>query len=128
MLTIESKDYLRNLENNIGERLNQYCIDLFSSPPSCVRSNGGEWSDHVDGFMLPTITYVSAAAFIETSFSDRSVALSHAQTDIILLVSFSNETATVRIKFGENCNPTARNLLSQIRIPSELKFKVELLG
>ncbi len=128
VLTIESKDYLRNLENDIGERLNQYCIDLFSSPPSCVKSTGEEWSDHVDGFLLPTITYVSAAAFIETSLSDRNVALSHAKTDIILLVSFSNETATVRIKFGTNCHPTARNLLSQIQIPAELKFKVELLG
>ena len=127
VLTIESKDYLRNLENDIGERLNQYCIDLFSSAPSCVRNIGGEWSDHVDGFLLPEISYVSAAAFIETAYSDRNIALSHAKTDLILLVSFSNEVSTIRIKFGRNCNTTIRNLLSQIQVPDGLKVKVELL-
>lgn len=128
VITIESKDYLRNLEANIGPRLNQYCVDLFSSQPSCVRDQARQWSDHTDGFQLPEITYVSIGAFIETSYSDRNSALSHANTDAIFLISFAHETATVRIKFAPRCNAIVRSLLSTIALPEDLKIKVELIG
>lgn len=128
VVTIESKDYLRNLEAEIGPRLNQYCIDLFSSQPSCVRPRGGEWCDHTNNFRLPELTYFSIGAFLEASYADRTTAIEHANTDAIFLISFSHETAIIRIKFRQNCNQIVKDLLSRVTIPEGLKIKVEILG
>jgi len=128
VLTIESKDYFRNLEQGIGPRLKRYCADLFSTVPLCVRSHDGEWDDGTDGFRLPAMTYVSVGAFMENSPSDSNDAISIAKTDVVFSISFSNEVATIRIKFGTNCHPDVKALLSKIAIPDSLKMKVELLG
>jgi rRNA maturation endonuclease Nob1 len=127
IITIESKDSLRNLEKNIGKRLNQYCIDLFKTPPSCTRETEGNWSDQIGTFVLPDLTYVSVGAFLEKSDDDSRKALPHAKTDIAFLISFKGQTAIMKIKFATDCNIEIKKLLSNIKVPKELNLQVDII-
>jgi len=126
IVTIESKDYLKNLENDIGPRLNQYCKDLFATNPSCRRNDDAGWTDHIGSFVLPDLTYVSVGAFIEKSADDKRTALIQAKTDVAFLISFTGDIATIRIKFAPKCHRIVRELLSDVIIPSTMKLKIVL--
>lgn len=126
ILTIESKDMLRNLERRIGPRLNQYCIDLFGFMPSCVRSADGMWCDDVNGFVLPDLKYASACAFMVRSESDIAAALVNTSTDVAFAVTFNGEQTTVRICFSKDCELWVKNLFCGVSVPDGLKMKVIL--
>jgi len=126
IVSVESKDYLKNLEKGIGLRLNQYCKDLFATNPSCRRDGDAGWTDHIGSFVLPDLTYVSVGAFIEKSADDKRKVLSHAKTDVAFLISFDGDVATIRIKFAPKCNRMVKELLSDVTIPSSMKLQIVL--
>ena len=128
VLAIESKDVLSNIEQRIGPRLNRYCADLFGFMPSCVRSPTGEWSDNVEGFELPDMTYVSACAFMECRNEGRKRVnvLSATKTDVAFAVSFNEDHTTIKIMFAKKCDEAVRSLFRDIRVPEGLKLKVFL--
>ena len=124
VVSIESKDYLKNLEPKIGSRLNRYCQDLFGHPPSCVRPAGGKWTDCTSGFLFPDMTYVSACAFIDRASDDARDALVKTQTNVAFLVSFDKEETTIRIRLSADCDNRVQTLLRSIVVPDKLKLKV----
>ena len=113
ILSIESKDFLSNLETNIGPRLNGYCRELFNSQPSCVKHIGTtSWNDDTNDFRLPNLKYTSASAFLLNHETDMSRALISAKTDIIFGVTFRrNYTAIVEVAFGESIDKDVAKLL-----------------
>ncbi|MBR6240216.1 MAG: hypothetical protein IKQ82_02040 [Lentisphaeria bacterium] len=126
LISIESKDYLSHLERNIGPRLNQYCQYLFSTPPSCKRLIGSNWTDDVGRFVSPVLRYVSGSAFIETSNRDLSRVLQKANTDFAFVIDFSCQITTLKIVYRSSCPNQIRNLFRSIRIPSELNIRIQV--
>ena len=127
LMSIESKDSLRNLEKAIGPRLNRYCADLLSTPPSCARIGARPWSDEIGGFSLPDMAYVSAGAVLEKGDKDGQSAIRHAKTDVAFILSFDDDTAVVKVKFAKTCNEAVRKILSEVAVPKNLKMRVVVI-
>ena len=123
LITIESKDYFRNLESNIGPRLNQFCIDLFRTPPSCKRVQCG-FSNDVTNVVVPQINYISVAAFIKRSPDDLQNVIEHANTDAAFLFTFNAPQTELEIVISPQCNPAFRTLLQMINIPNDLNLVI----
>ena len=125
LISIESKDNISNLEVGIGPRLNQYCMDLFSTPPSCSKKlDSSEWTSEIETFTLPVFKYVSVCAFIKTSDNDLLNVLSKAQTDAAFIFSFNNPTTEMEIVLKEDCNADFCSLVNKIHIPKDLNLKI----
>ena len=94
VLSVESKDYLSNLESNIGLDLNRYTKDLIGFEPNASRpinSRIDEWTDDISSFNLPNLKYLSAAAYIEKSERDLNNAKIKSGCDIIMGVRFDDK-------------------------------------
>lgn len=125
LISIESKDYLRNLEANIGPRLNQYCKDLFATPPSCCKkSKMSIWNDEVGAFRHPALKYISGGAFITTATSDAEKVLDKAKTDFAFLISFSGEKTNVKIVYNKTCPQAIKDLFEQIQISDTINLSI----
>lgn len=127
LMSIESKDSLRNLEKAIGPRLNRYCADLLTTSPSCARIGAKPWSNEVMGFSLPDMTYISAGAFLEKGDEDAPRAIRHAKTDVAFLLSFDDDAAVVKVKFAKDCNEVVRKLFRTVAVPKDLKMRVAVI-
>lgn len=127
VLSIESKDYLSNLENAIGPRLNGYCRELFKSQPSCRRlANADAWDDKTDGFVCPPLKFMSACAFLESNPGDLGRALHSANTDIAIVVQFRrNYTPIVKLAFSKAVGDGMKALFRQLH--SDASMQIEFL-
>lgn len=124
IISIESKDHLRNLEKEIGNRLNQYCIDLFSSPPSCVKRKKSEWTGNIINAKIPIMEYISGCAFIITDKTDMKKVLNHTKTDFAIGVEFVNDKTAISFSFSAQCPLAIKNLLTSINIPSDINMSL----
>ena len=135
VLSIESKDFFRNLEKDIGPRLNGYCKELFSTQPSCVNSAGSSlWSDQTGHFALPDLKYVSASAFLLNNDNDILNALDSAKTEIVFGIQFKKDyTAIVKIALSDHIDTTVRQLIerlcrqTKVGRQADLKVEIELI-
>lgn len=129
ILSVESKDYLRNLEKNIGVRLNGYCRTLFATPPSCKRMSGiSEWDDETANFNPPQMRYASAAAFLAKTDGDLFASLKSARTDMSIAMTFSEKgMPLLKIAFAKTAPQELRELFSAINPYGDLKMQIQLL-
>lgn len=129
LLSIESKDYLKNLEENIGDSLNQYINELISSEPSCTRKlQGGIWSDKVDDYTSTDFKNVSGAAIIKKDDLDINNVLLKSKCDLGFIISFDEKGfAEVFIKLNNKKATPILNSLKTIKVPNKLKMKLTFL-
>lgn len=123
IVTIESKDYLSNLERNIGPRLNQYCVDLFNTSPQCYKT-GNAWYFNNQAIMMPQLLYVSVAAFIKSSEVDKGIVLNKANTDAAFIFSFAPNLTELEIVLKSDCNSVFKHLLEFVQVPPGLNFRI----
>lgn len=96
VLSVESKETPRTLEDGIGPRLTAYLHYLFGSPASIQADLvGGEWSHSTATVRLSDFRFASAGAFVGTSDAEVEAAVSRANTDLCFSVVFEGE--------GERC-------------------------
>jgi hypothetical protein len=128
LLCIESKDYLNALEKGIGPRLNQYCSELLSTPPSCKRRKNCDfegWDDDIDSYIDSELEYVSAAAYMVSGDNDIDAGLRKSKCDIVFSVEFTTENITIiRVKKDGNKADEIIRLLQNIIIPNDIYLKL----
>ncbi|HCG7377873.1 hypothetical protein ACEWA0_20695 [Vibrio parahaemolyticus] len=133
ILSIESKDFLRNLEKDIGPSLVQYCEDLFLTSPNAERvlpvASGvyPEWKGDVGSVELKARNNVSAVAYILGKDKDKDVeeGLIKSNADICFGLSFlpdgSVDIFVLRNKDNEYVEKIVDSLIN-IKITNELKI------
>lgn len=102
-LSIESKNNGSDLESNIGEKLNSYLHELFSSPPTAYRLSGKDWQRY-DKISNPikTIVSLSGGAFCYKNSAELSAEMLNGGLDFIFAFEFkpSNESTILHTKFN----------------------------
>lgn len=107
ILSIESKDILPNLEQNIGPRLNQYTSDLLSTGAAQARrlKDTLQWTQTIDTNALREAandyTYFSAVAFVVKDGSSLDASLQKSRADIAIGVQFLDTKTTLYIKLSD---------------------------
>ena len=128
ILSIESKNWLSNLESGIGPRLNGYCREIFKSRPSCRRWDGTQnWNDKTDDFRCPRLKFVSACAFLESGSSDLHNALVTAKTDIAIGIQFRrNYTPIVRFAFAKTLEKDVSAVFRGLHADESMQIEFQL--
>lgn len=92
-LSIESKLYGRDLEENIGINLKTYIEDLFQSVPTAHRSSNCDWRLY-EGSALSFEPYeiLSVGAFAFISLSDMELQLRRGNLDAVFAFEFGTDT------------------------------------
>lgn len=131
VMSIESKDFLKNLENDIGPRLIKYCKELFSFTPNAKRAQPissnilDEWTGDINNYRLAQINHISAVAYIvKNPPNDIKEGLSKSNADICFGVLLL-EDGSVDIFVACNENSFAKkvvNKLVNINIPTDLNI------
>ena len=93
LLVIESKNVGKDLENNIGKRLQTYISDLFRSMPTAYKTPKTDWHfcKH-DTRQTKKYTILSAGAFIYAVKENLPLLLQRCQLDIIFSFEFGQTT------------------------------------
>lgn len=95
-LCIESKEYAKSLDANIGPRLTRYTEALFESPPSIHRSEKlSPWGIFDSEWKCGDMTYVSVGSYLSSSANPFLGVPDGSGLDIQIGVEFSQE--------GQNC-------------------------
>ncbi len=131
LLCIESKDYLQNLEQGIGIKLNQYCLDLLSTMPSCKRDkncNFEGWDDEVSSYTDPRFDYISASAFIQKKDNELDIGLKKSGCDIVFSLKFTTGNKTIiYIKKGSSKADEIIRLLTSVVIPDTIHLELVIV-
>jgi hypothetical protein len=94
-LCIESKEFSRSLDDNIGPRLTRYTEVLFESPPSIHRAEKlTPWAIYNDDWNCPNLTYISAGAYLAASTNPFNSVPEGTNLDIQIGVEFTQEGKT----------------------------------
>ena len=89
-LSIESKGYGSDLDNNIGHNLKSYLIDLFSSQPTAHRAYNTQWSGFTGTYnMSKPYTIYSVGAFEYRNVSELFNEQTRGRLDAIIAFEFS---------------------------------------
>lgn len=113
-LSIESKGYGSDLDNNIGHNLKAYLVDLFASQPTAHRSKGSAWTSFVGNYtMLSPYTIFSVGAFEFRTFHELSIEMTKGNLDAIIAFEFGT-TSTVHV-LDRTPNHIILNALNQIK-------------
>lgn len=132
LLCIESKDYLQNLEEGIGIKLNQYCSDLLSTMPSCKRDkncNFEGWDDEVSSYIDPRFDYISASAFIQNRDNELEMGLKKSGCDVIFSLKFTAGSKTIiYIKKGSSKADEIIRLLTSVVIPDTIHLELVIVS
>jgi hypothetical protein len=101
LLIIESKDYLSNLENDIGTRLIGYVRWLMKFSPS-VQSEKGAWTISTNILQEKDFNFITAGAFMGSEDDDLSTSIEYSNVDLILCFIPKNGKWNLRIHYKES--------------------------
>ena len=92
ILTIESKETAKSVEENIGPRLNKYISNLLSKPASIERSLNSEKWEHSEKVLdINDFIFISAVAFIQSESSQITSIAKSSKADIVFTFSFEED-------------------------------------
>lgn len=89
-ISIESKGNGNDLEDGIGAGLTAYLQDLFSTVPTAIKKNGGEWRLHNEVSDLGQYSIISAGAFIYKNEEELYRHMKRGQLDCTMALEFKN--------------------------------------
>lgn len=100
ILSIESKNFPKNIEPNIGPRLTGYIADLFSSSCNASRNinDTTNWSNTPFSLTTHSITHASAIAFLSGSTEAITKAEEISNSDLSFTVVLQNQEEILQIK------------------------------
>lgn len=130
LLSIESKDFLKNLEEDIGSSLSQYTMELLNTPPSCKRIiyDTENWDDEVSEYVHSDYTYISAAAILYKSSGDIKEILDKSKCDLGFVVKFDNSgKASINVVKMNNNALSIINHIKNAVIPEGLNLSIDVI-
>lgn len=90
-LVIESKNYAKNLDENIGNRLVEYVKVLFKIPPTAYKLKTAEWCLHEEiTSPLSEVTILSGGAFCFMGLTELKNAMDNGNLDFIIAFEFKS--------------------------------------
>ena len=93
LVTIESKGYGKDLEDNIGERLKDYIRDLFKSEPTAIKKDvNSEWEYFNGSIGKFKYALISVGAFLYNNEQELKNHLVRGKLDAVLAFEFGNVT------------------------------------
>lgn len=99
ILSIESKETARSVENSIGPRLSAYVKSLIKSPPSIERQNDDQpWFHSNKHLNQSDYIFCSGVAFICDNESQLASVVAKSSTDIVFAFKFDKRGAICTIK------------------------------
>jgi len=94
ILSVESKDLLKKVENGIGARLTKYTKHLVSSQASAEREHGQlNWNRSKCSINISNYIFASAVCFLTTNDADMKDAAKRTKADIIIGIKIINDGA-----------------------------------
>ena len=105
-LAIESKNNAKDLESEIGARLNTYLQELFVSPPTACKPNGKDWQLYPHKTSpISIFTTFSGGAFCYKNDQEIETEIKNGRLDFILSFEFKPvaETSILHLKTTEKC-------------------------
>lgn len=110
ILSIESKLYGRDLEDNIGEKLRTYIEDLFSKSPTAQRLNNNDWRAFIGSPMkISSLTIISVGAFFYRGVEDMQRHMEQGFLDAVFALEFG-EVSTLHLL----ATPNIRDLIVEV--------------
>ena len=101
-VTIESKGYGDNLEDNIGNRLKDYITDLFDSEPTAYKNeNDSSWKSFEGTIGKVNYSMISVGAFLYRNDRELSNQLDRGNLDAVFAFEFGSMTT---LHFHANAN------------------------
>ena len=92
-LSIESKNYGSDLENDIGKRLNTYLKELFSSPPTAYKLVGKKWQLYLNKITpIKRFTTLSGGAFTYKNDQEISEEMENGCLDFVFAFDFKHHS------------------------------------
>lgn len=121
IITIESKGLGGDLENQIGENLASYIMDLFSMVPTSVKRTDGEWRLYNKEVDLGKFSIIKAGAFLFKNDNELQRHLDRGRLDCILAFEFGSPTVLHMLsndqgRFLENIVKETRHEISGFEI------------
>lgn len=123
LLSVESKETATSLENDIGERLNRYLVDLAVNTVGAERkTKTKEWKISSHKINIGDYILVSAAAYISKKEHDLETVESKVKCDIIFSYAFDeNKNCTIKMSaYSEIGNKIVDSLLKSDKIMETL--------
>ena len=99
-ITIESKGFGADLEDNIGPNLTSYLVDLFSLVPTSIKMPNKDWTLYNATADLGSYTIISVGAFIYKNDMELQTHMCRGQLDCIMAFDFG-EMTTLHLHFNE---------------------------
>ncbi|MBW8050073.1 MAG: hypothetical protein FVQ77_06985 [Cytophagales bacterium] len=115
-IAMESKNVSRDLEKDVGTRLNMFLKDILCSQPNAYRSLNGEWRAYTDSAApVKKFQSFSAGAFCYGDDSQLVAAMKKGKLDIAIALEFKGEkeVSILHLKTSKHCGFFA-NLLMKI--------------
>ena len=125
LLSVESKEGARELEENIGKRLVNYLYNLFSTPINAERKDGSEkWIYSESMLSKDNYLFASAAAYICKRDSDLSLVENKVNTDLIFSYIFENDgKCIIKVSARTDIGNLIADLICKIESPmNQLKL------
>jgi hypothetical protein len=127
ILTIESKDTSSSVEENIGNRLKRYILELVRKGPNISRTKESEnWQVYSEEYLPPKINIYSVAAFRLVSIAELELISNKSGADCVIGVEFLDKgVVRLHILLKDNCKWLATFLLGRVRhFNSWLEIKI----
>ena len=126
ILSVESKQTLASLEDNVGPRLKAYLSHLLNSKPNVVQSKGATgWSYSGDlSDKAPTAKIYSLALAVADGKSDLEVTRSNYALDFIATMAVKHDVVHMHFGFEPSLEPLLDEIIENLILTSSVQVKI----
>jgi len=105
ILTVESKDTSSSVEENIGNRLKKYILELIKVGPNIFRTKENtDWQGYAEDYLAPKVDIVSVAAFRLVNETELKLVSKKSAADCSFGVEFRERGSVIlHVLLNEKC-------------------------
>lgn len=117
ILTIESKDTSSSVEENIGNRLKKYIVELIKTGPNIFRTKENtNWQTYADEYLTPKVNIFSVAAFRLVHNDELGLVSKKSGADATIGVEFLEKGKVIlHVVLNDNCKWLGSFLLNRTK-------------